>query len=259
MLDEITVSMGLLELNRYPLQMHSILRRLFGYAKHKARTVASSGLGRVAWLRTYLRAGGTSVQLPCATSDAGLLDFVAAWYVKAVPYLKANPACRAALCALFYERRTGRILSLHIHGAVQLAERDAQAAHRLYRCADHLWFVRQRKNTRARSVGVVNAGEALEVVERKRDFFHQHAQIEDALSVAAAMECDPHTFLGLPLGFKVSPVQKGPQRIFFFRGCGEIGNAIHLAQRRISRFLGLSFKSPSIFPGASLHWGANFH
>lgn len=44
LLDEITVSMGLLELNRYPLQMHSILRRLFGYAKHKARTVASSGL-----------------------------------------------------------------------------------------------------------------------------------------------------------------------------------------------------------------------
>ena len=39
--------MGLLELNRYPLQMHSILRRLFGYAKHKARTVASSGLVRV--------------------------------------------------------------------------------------------------------------------------------------------------------------------------------------------------------------------
>ena len=32
------------------VQMHSILRRLFGYAKHKARTVASSGLGRVAWL-----------------------------------------------------------------------------------------------------------------------------------------------------------------------------------------------------------------
>jgi len=31
------------------VQMHSILRRLFGYAKHKARTVASSGLGRVAW------------------------------------------------------------------------------------------------------------------------------------------------------------------------------------------------------------------
>ena len=29
--------------------MHSILRRLFGYAKHKARTVASSGLVRVAW------------------------------------------------------------------------------------------------------------------------------------------------------------------------------------------------------------------
>ena len=27
--------------------MHSILRRLFGYAKHKARTVASSGLVRV--------------------------------------------------------------------------------------------------------------------------------------------------------------------------------------------------------------------
>ena len=30
------------------VQMHSILRRLFGYAKHKARTVASSGkLGRL--------------------------------------------------------------------------------------------------------------------------------------------------------------------------------------------------------------------
>ena len=28
--------------------------------------------------------------------NAGLLDLVAAWYVKAVPYLKANPACRAA-------------------------------------------------------------------------------------------------------------------------------------------------------------------
>ena len=66
--------MGPLELNRYPLQMHSILRRLFGYAKHKARTVASSGLVRVAWLRTYLRAGGTSVQLPCATSAAMPMD-----------------------------------------------------------------------------------------------------------------------------------------------------------------------------------------
>ena len=43
------------------VQMHSILRRLFGYAKHKARTVASSGLVRVAWLRTYLRAGGNLV------------------------------------------------------------------------------------------------------------------------------------------------------------------------------------------------------
>ena len=69
MLDEITVSMGLLELNRYSLQMHSILLRLLGYAKHKARTVASSGLVRVAWLRTYLRAGGASVQLPCANRD----------------------------------------------------------------------------------------------------------------------------------------------------------------------------------------------
>lgn len=29
-------------------------------------------------------------------TNAGLLDFVAAWYVKAVPYLKAHPACRAA-------------------------------------------------------------------------------------------------------------------------------------------------------------------
>lgn len=28
--------------------------------------------------------------------NAGLLDLVAAWYVKAVPYLKAHPACRAA-------------------------------------------------------------------------------------------------------------------------------------------------------------------
>ena len=56
------------------VQMHSILRRLFGYAKHKARTVASSGLVRVAWLRTYLRAGGTSVQLPCATSAAMPMD-----------------------------------------------------------------------------------------------------------------------------------------------------------------------------------------
>ena len=37
------------ELKGYPVQMHSILRRLFGYAKHKARTVASSGLGRVAF------------------------------------------------------------------------------------------------------------------------------------------------------------------------------------------------------------------
>ncbi|MEY4978827.1 MAG: hypothetical protein RLZZ352_1097 [Pseudomonadota bacterium] len=28
--------------------------------------------------------------------NAGLLDFVAAWYVKAVPYIKAHPACRVA-------------------------------------------------------------------------------------------------------------------------------------------------------------------
>lgn len=28
--------------------------------------------------------------------NAGLLDFVAAWYVKAVPYMQRNPACRAA-------------------------------------------------------------------------------------------------------------------------------------------------------------------
>lgn len=69
MLDKNTASGVPLELSGYPLQMHSILRRLFGYAKHKARTVASSGLVRVAWLRTYLRAGGTSVQLPCANRD----------------------------------------------------------------------------------------------------------------------------------------------------------------------------------------------
>ena len=61
--------MGLEVADMNTVQMHSILRRLFGYAKHKARTVASSGLGRVAWLRTYLRAGGTSVQLPCANRD----------------------------------------------------------------------------------------------------------------------------------------------------------------------------------------------
>ena len=84
---------GLLELNRYPLQMHSILRRLFGYAKHKARTVASSGLVRVAWLRTYLRAGGTSVQLPCATSAA--MPMLSPSVGCGVQGTRRLPSCRA--------------------------------------------------------------------------------------------------------------------------------------------------------------------
>jgi hypothetical protein len=53
------------------VQIHSILQRLIGHAKHKAQTVASSGFVRAgAWRLVYLRTGGKSVQLPCATSAA---------------------------------------------------------------------------------------------------------------------------------------------------------------------------------------------
>jgi hypothetical protein len=39
---------------------------------------------------------GDVAQVFGAIHNAGLLDYVAAWYVKAVPYMKKHPACRAA-------------------------------------------------------------------------------------------------------------------------------------------------------------------
>jgi hypothetical protein len=52
------------------VQIHSILRRSFERAKHKARSVAGSGFVGLAWKQRYFFAGGKSVQLPCATSAA---------------------------------------------------------------------------------------------------------------------------------------------------------------------------------------------
>ena len=88
--------MGSTMVDMNTVQIHSILRRLYGGAKHKARTVAGSGFSSCGLSFAYFLAGGKSVQLPCATSAAMPMDSPSVGYVWMV--LSMSTASVKAFC-----------------------------------------------------------------------------------------------------------------------------------------------------------------